>query len=469
MAKYLPVGVCCALAAALIASSSDAQPQFERQANGVIHAGGYTFDSWGAYLGSDYFKANGLRCKTGTSKAGPSPKGSQADCSFLATNPAGEYAPEVERYRIPVVVHVIMNTNGDGALSDAMILSQIDVLNEDFLALPASSGADGTDVQIEFYLATEDPDGQPTTGITRSTNNDWFDDVANYKSVLAWDTHRYLNIYTNTAGGALGYAILPQYNAAGNSQDGVVILHAAFGKDSGFVPYDLGRTATHEVGHYLGLLHTFESGCDDAAAPGCYNTADLICDTNPEAFENYGCPAAATSCNASPDPIHNYMDYTDDACMFEFTPEQARRMRCSLLNWRPSLYQIAEPDDTGGGAIESSRANGFIQDGHGLVLTAPAGTGHSWYRGGVPIVTEGERLTGVDSPSLIFDPVLESDAGIYTCAFNNGNKALVETAPFTLMVLPPNSLPAGAWISIAALMAAITAFTLRLFRRSQAE
>jgi hypothetical protein len=121
----------------------------------------------------------------------------------------------------------------------------------------------------------------------------------------------------------------------------VVCYYRAFGRNSGFYPYHQGRTATHEVGHYLGLFHTFQNGCAAATPPGCYTTGDRICDTNSEQSYHFGCPSGATSCG-SPDPYRNYMDYTDDLCMTNFTPEQARRNRCTLEFWRPNLAEIVQ-------------------------------------------------------------------------------------------------------------------------------
>lgn len=258
------------------------------------------------------------------------------DCSFGATNPLAQYAT-TSVYRIPVVVHVIQATNGQGALSDPLIKSQIDILNEDFRAKAGTPGAQGFDTGIEFYLATTTPTGAATTGITRTTNDQWFQDLGNYWTPLAWDTNRYLNIYTNEASGALGYVVnLPQAGGlVGTTQDRVVIWWGAFGRSAlGGPPYNLGRSCTHEVGHYLGLFHPFDNGCGSPGA--CYTTGDLICDTAPEALPQFGCPVGAFSCG-TPDPIRNYMDYTDDACMTHFTSEQARRMRCTIQFWRPRV------------------------------------------------------------------------------------------------------------------------------------
>jgi Pregnancy-associated plasma protein-A len=216
------------------------------------------------------------------------------------------------------------------------VLSQIEIMNEDFQALAGSNGAPGNDAQIEFYLATEDPNGNPTTGITRSTNNTWFNDGGSYWNSLAWDTNRYLNIYTNSASGALGYVPdLPQGGIAGSNSDRVVILYSTFGRNAPYSPFNLGRTVTHELGHYFGLYHTFNGGCSNS-----YTSGDRIADTNPESSPTYGCPGSRSSCGQAA-PIDNYMDYSDDRCMNKFTDEQNNRMRCSLLHYRPNLYSVA--------------------------------------------------------------------------------------------------------------------------------
>jgi len=264
------------------------------------------------------------------------------DCDYNQTNPTAAYAP-TSVLRIPVVVHVIQNTAGTGYLSDAQVQSQITVLNEDFRALAGTPGAAGTDAQIEFFLATTDPVGAPTNGIRRYTNNIWFNDAGSYWTAIAWNPVRYLNIYTNLAGGFAGYVPeLPQAgNVLGTNADRVVIHYSAFGRPGlGGAPYDRGRTATHEVGHYLGLFHTFETGC----VTPCYTTGDRICDTPSEAAAHFGCPVGAFSCNATQqDPIRNYMEYTDDTCMTNFTTEQVRRMRCTLVSYRPLLAQPSGP------------------------------------------------------------------------------------------------------------------------------
>lgn len=277
-----------------------------------------------------------VRCATPVHDANAAIDEIPSDCGYTRTNPTAEYAT-TSVYRIPVVFHVIQRTNGTGFLSQAQIQSQVDVLNEDFRAKPGSPGAPGFDTGIEFYLADVDPQGQPTNGITYTSNNSWFSDFGSYWTTLAWDTNRYLNIYTNSGGGALGYVPeIPQAEGlVGSARDRVVVLWNTVGKNApGGPPFDQGRTVTHEVGHYLGLVHTFENGCGSASA--CYTTGDLICDTNREANPTNGCGRNKSSCS-SPDPVNNYMDYSDDRCLWEFTSEQARRMRCTLKNYRPNL------------------------------------------------------------------------------------------------------------------------------------
>ena len=300
--------------------------------DGPITVDGITFDSVTEYFLSDYFRENGKRCGT-VIREDLQDRDDPSDCAVI-TRPLEIYEPG-ETIQIPVVVHILTTTSGTGDLSDATVHSQINVLNEDFQALPGTPGAPGYDIKLEFVLATTDPDGNPTTGITRDANNDWYNDNGSYWAYLAWDPHRYLNIYSNNPGGGiLGYVPwLPHQGNPGHSSDRVVIWYRAFGDPGTYPPYNLGRTCTHEVGHFLGLYHTFQGGCGTS---NCNYTGDTICDTEPEANYRFGCPGSATSCG-TPDPIHNYMDYTDDDCMDNFTNEQARRVRCTLEHYRPDL------------------------------------------------------------------------------------------------------------------------------------
>ena len=325
--------------------------------DGPIVVDGRTFASWTDFFLSDYFRENGKRCGTPTPQI---PRGSShilggpGDCSMELTNPAAEYEPDVG-CEITVVVHRLESLTGDGVYPDSLVRTQIDVLNEDFQAVPGTNGFGGYNSRIRFRLATRDPAGNPSPGWTRTTNEFWFNDLPDplngtYYDNLAWDPHRYLNIYTlspEAPGGLiLGYVPwLPQEGPVGSNEDGVRCLWSSFGRVSPNPPYHLGRTVTHEVGHYIGLYHTFQDGCGTTTAPGCYSTGDRVCDTNPEAASQGGCPVGEASCGL-PDPIHDYMDYTNDACMNQFTHEQVRRMICTLRYYRPLVCQEDLPTAT---------------------------------------------------------------------------------------------------------------------------
>lgn len=224
---------------------------------------------------------------------------------------------------IPVVVNVVYKTSAQN-ISDAQIMSQIEVLNEDFRRLNADADntwSDATDPNIEFCLASVDPDGNPTTGIRRKqTNKPSFsanDQVkTNGQGLAPWDAGSYLNIWVcNLGSGLLGYAQFPGGPA---ETDGVVIDYAYFGTEgTASAPFDLGRTATHEVGHYLNLRHIWGDGPCSAD--------DFVSDTPSSDGPNYGCALGHVSCGSA-DMVQNYMDYSDDACMNLFTVGQSLRM-----------------------------------------------------------------------------------------------------------------------------------------------
>ena len=257
-------------------------------------------------------------------------------------------APRTTVARITAVVHVLYRTAAEN-ISDDQVRSQIDVLNADFRArntdldqVPVPFAGRVGDALVEFALATRDPDGRQTSGITRTrTRREAFDgDIATLDQEIkvesgatAWASDRYLNLWVCTLGsGLLGYAQFPGGPA---DRDGVVILNTAFGT-TGTVepPFDRGRTATHEVGHWLNLLHIW--GDDDLGCRG----SDSVSDTPNQAGSNGGCPDfPRLSCRNGPhgDMFMNYMDYTDDACMFLFTRGQVSRMHAALAGPRASL------------------------------------------------------------------------------------------------------------------------------------
>lgn len=320
---------------ALVTFAHADRPRYH--ADGSVQVGAQVFATAQDYFRSDTFRAAG-RCG---SELEPSDALATliapTDCAMNRTTINADYDDD-RVLVIQVVFHVIKRTDGRGDIPPALLRSQIDILNEDFNALAGTPGAAGANAKVKFVLARFDPQGQPTTGIDVVTSDAWFEDPGSggnnpMKTALNWDPTRYLNVYTNDAAGLLGYATFPQ-QSAGSARDGVVVLWSSVGRDAPVgPPYDQGRTLTHEVGHYLGLFHTFQGGCGNSTAP--YTSGDLIADTVREASANYGCTPEVSSCGGGQmNPIENYMDYSDDACMTRFTTEQANRIRCAIINYR---------------------------------------------------------------------------------------------------------------------------------------
>lgn len=282
-------------------------------------------------------------------------------------------------YNIPVVIHVVHDGDcvGEGEnITDAQAISQITVMNQDFRRLASTRGGANTtglaqDVEINFILAKRDPSGNPTTGVIRHqiapyNNNvadgaegpDWETtaDVEALKTAIRWNTTNYLNMYVIRPGGLaltsggleglLGYAQFPQVTLTGITPntnadtDGVVAAFDAMGTqdldDGSFVlnPFSsLGRTMTHEVGHWLGLRHIWG---DNSTCPATNTDTDkdFCSDTPAASAPNYSCTAVVNSCTGNPgnDQTQNYMDYTNDSCMDTFTAKQKTRMQTCMLN-----------------------------------------------------------------------------------------------------------------------------------------
>jgi hypothetical protein len=266
--------------------------------------------------------------------------------SFTARSITSGLAARVARQLItvPVVVHVV-SKKAEEDISDSQIKSQIAVLNKDFRATntdatdtPSVWSGPVADANIQFALATKDPKGKATAGITRTaTTRTSFgaDDSVKTKAsggAPAWPAGRYLNLWVcNLGGGLLGYAQFPGGPA---KTDGVVILHSAFGTSgTAAAPFNLGRTATHEIGHWLNLRHIWGDEND------CSGT-DHVSDTPNAQLPNYGSPAFPhISCDNGPngDMFMNYMDYVDDAAMVMFTPGQITRMNAALAGPRSKI------------------------------------------------------------------------------------------------------------------------------------
>ena len=249
---------------------------------------------------------------------------------------------------IPVVFHILYkNTNQN--ISEAQIQTQLDVINRDFRKLntdfnsvvPNAFKPFAADIEINFCKATIAPNGAITTGITKKLVPDTFvfeEEYSTSSGQTPWDTSKYLNVWVGSftdinKTGIIGFAIPPSIPIQDN--DGIIISYKAFGTTGTAVtPHRKGRTVTHEIGHYLGLLHTWGDG-------GCGN-GDGVADT-PATFKNYaGCPtfpsnlyACVATTNGS--MFMNYMDYVDDACMAFFTLGQKEVMRNILAGPRLSL------------------------------------------------------------------------------------------------------------------------------------
>ena len=269
-------------------------------------------------------------------------------------------------YRIPVVVHVVHNSANNtiggvnnANITDAQILSQIQVLNEDYRKIAGTPGGTSTnpiaaDTKIEFYLATQDPSGNASTGITRTyyaakRSFDLFNDLYLLSDIAYWPSSRYLNIWVTALSDPtyLGYGQFPTaadtlrgLSDTNERIDGVVIAHQYFGRQIGTVTSNLyccGRTTTHEVGHWLGLIHpNGDTNCGD----------DYVADTPPTAALNSTdrCNDLFSTCRAgvrTRNLIEDYMDYTPDACMNVFTAGQRDRMQ-AVLQLSPRRVQLIQ-------------------------------------------------------------------------------------------------------------------------------
>jgi len=272
-------------------------------------------------------------------------------------------------YTIPVVVHVLHlgEPIGQGSnLSLERIQSQIRILNEDYRRKLGTRGYNtnpvGGDARIEFVLAKTDPDGQPTDGIVRKEASQipvlpGDANIIDYQAFHSyWDPERYLNIWSTSqyqVGSFLGMAKFPLADLPGMSSwddghaDGVTIDAEHFGEIT-TTNYPYGRTGTHEIGHFLGLLHTW--GNADSGSESCSDATDYCEDTPPVNRSTSGCPSTPPlACNGQGAMMENYMDYSYDRCMNIFTNDQIGRMRTVLENSprRKSLLTspaLNEPD-----------------------------------------------------------------------------------------------------------------------------
>jgi Pregnancy-associated plasma protein-A len=239
--------------------------------------------------------------------------------ALLESRSGGHLNPSTEATAtINVYFHVITNTSGAGAISDTVLTNQIRVLNDSY-----SGVTGGFNTKFRFVKAATD----------RTANNSYFaagygtTAEANMKNALRKGTAKDLNIYFNQPStGELGWATFPSSYASQPKMDGVVCDGRTVPGGS-FSPYNEGDTATHEVGHWLGLYHTFQGGCNA--------NGDFVADTPAEKSAAFGCPAGRNTCSATGvDPIENFMDYTDDYCMYKFTTGQNDRATSLSATYR---------------------------------------------------------------------------------------------------------------------------------------
>jgi len=346
---------------------------------------------------------------------------------------------------IPVVVHVVQSS-AVVLLDDAEIQSQIDVLNEDYRKMAGTNGdGSGVDTEYEFCLASIDPNGCPTPGINRLVNpaqafhdrNDPF----SLKSLIQWDPNKYLNVWVprtiegnNGLGSVIGYATFPSGMLLQPELDGIVVHSEFFGRNSS--PQYLGRTTTHEVGHWLGLFHPFQGGCSGATAATCASSGDRVCDTPQSAAANFNCPNN-NSCTDTPtdlpDMIENYMEYSDGTCQDMFTQGQKDRMDFHVQNFRPTLVSAANLTATGcdgtvspgcapTAAFASDVTNGCV--GQAITfsdLSSGPATGWNWtFQGGTPATSTAQIPT-----------VTYAQPGNYTVSLEATNNLGADTETIT--------------------------------------
>lgn len=287
--------------------------------------------------------------------------------------------------QVPVYIHVIQDSDAVGVVPAQQITDQMDVLNDSF---DGSTGGDATG--ISFTLIDTDVTVRPEW---YPLSKDSPEEVA-MKSALREGGARALNVYlVEINDGILGWATFPDEYAFAPAMDGVVVESASVPGGT-LASYNLGDTATHEIGHWLGLFHTFSGGCS--------STGDFVADTPAEMNPHYGACAVVDSCVLDPgnDPVENFMDYSDDACMHEFTAGQGNRMHDSTAQYRNGAPVAAV------GAATTKRGNPVAiaidasdPDGDGLSYTVIDPPDHGSVSGTAPalIYTPDPRYAGLDS------------------------------------------------------------------------
>jgi hypothetical protein len=323
------------VAAVLMSAGMTHADDFRALPGGVVIADGQVWPSLRDWHNSEAFSWRGRACGTVPPPAERNVFG--GDCDATQTIVTDPYDPDGgSDHQIKLIFHVITMNDGlaisdcTGYVSPAVIQDQVDVLNDDFGG-SGSSGAD--DTQIQFMLE----------GISYVRSAFWHADSQTARDefmfVLNVDKARFTNIYLNSggSGGLLGEATLPFGGTAGQWYDFVMVVFDSLPGNGG--AFGAGRTLVHEIGHNYGLYHTFggSSGGDETTCPSgnCNFNGDLCCDTEREENASNRCTQRDTC--GDPDSIENFMNYTYDACMTDFSDEQGIRMRCALETYRPHL------------------------------------------------------------------------------------------------------------------------------------
>ncbi len=342
--------------------------------------------------------------------------------------------PDTSKYIIPVVVHVV-HTGGSDNISLDQVISGFEALFRDYRAVEEEMGAPSVDTRIEFSLATVDDGGGPCPNgaCVFWYNNPTLADIdkntedATLKSTYSWDKTKYLNLYLvrsisgGSGGTILGYATFPTFSA---STDGIVIRSDCWGTrgNVGGPGGDniWGRTGTHEMGHWLFLLHTFEGGCGSTI---CSFSGDRVCDTPPTSDPNFSITQRKNSCTQDAiyygadrgDDPHNYMDYGSDAVIYKFSPEQTARAVGALENTgfsrRYPLWQWTNVQATGAGPY--GLVKGFF---YSSAKILEAGTSVQFFEKsmGSPTSFKWEFPGGTPATSTDRHPVVQYSApGVY--------------------------------------------------------
>lgn len=291
-------------------SASAAQPQGQSDSHPGHQSDGTFIGPDGThYISQQDFVDSGKRC--GTREDDDVERSVNGGNGDAKPGGGGNIPPWPGPQVVNTYLHVIVSSSGQGIIPQQQLDAQITVLNNAFGG------------NFQFVKA----------GFDQTTNDTWYNLAqgstaeSQMKSALRQGSADDLNLYfANLGGGLLGWATFPSsYNSA-PSRDGVVILNTSVPGGTA-VPYNLGDTGTHEVGHWVGLYHTFQGACS--------KQGDLIADTPAERSAAFGCPVGRDTCGApGSDPITNFMDYTDDSCMFQFSADQVSRMKAQWMVYR---------------------------------------------------------------------------------------------------------------------------------------